>query len=88
MIIVNKVSKRYSIPHEKKHTFFESLISLIRDKYDYEEFYALKDISFKIKKGEFIGMSKIRRKHIVSLAPYQIDFSNSLSRAWNELFYE
>ncbi|MEX1013701.1 MAG: ABC transporter ATP-binding protein [Candidatus Paceibacterota bacterium] len=56
MIKINNLSKKYNIPHERKNTFFEMMLGYIKSQIDWEEFYALKDISFEIKKGEIIGL--------------------------------
>jgi lipopolysaccharide transport system ATP-binding protein len=56
-IIVDNVSKHFRIPLEKKHTIYENLIGLLKgNKYGYEEFWALKDVSFKVKHGETFGV--------------------------------
>jgi lipopolysaccharide transport system ATP-binding protein len=55
-IIVDNVSKKFRIPHEKKTTVFQNIIGLIRRQFSYEEFWALKDVSFSIKKGETFGI--------------------------------
>ncbi|PWB56953.1 MAG: ABC transporter ATP-binding protein [Candidatus Methanoperedenaceae archaeon] len=56
-IIVRNVSKRFHIPHEKKTKFFEHVAGIIKGKSSgYEEFSALKNISFKVKKGEKLGL--------------------------------
>src|SRR6056297_747677 len=56
MIEVNNLTKQYKIPHEKRNTFFETMISYIKNQMEWETFYALKNVSFKIKKGEIIGL--------------------------------
>jgi lipopolysaccharide transport system ATP-binding protein len=55
-ILVDNVSKKFKLPHEKKHTLFHNLIGLIKRQMTYEEFWALKNISFEIKKGETFGI--------------------------------
>jgi lipopolysaccharide transport system ATP-binding protein len=55
-IIVENVSKKFRVPHEKRKTLFHNLIGIIKRQFDYEEFWALKDISFEIKKGETFGI--------------------------------
>lgn len=56
MIEVNDVSKMFKIPHEKTRTLFHKLTGLFQSAYRYEEFYALKEINFTIKQGEFVGI--------------------------------
>jgi lipopolysaccharide transport system ATP-binding protein len=55
-IIVDNVSKKFRIPHEKKTTIFQNIVGLIKRQFDYEEFWALKDISFEVNKGEAFGI--------------------------------
>lgn len=55
-IIINNVSKKFSIPREKKTTLFQNIIGLIKRQFDYEEFWALKNISFEVKRGEAFGI--------------------------------
>ena len=55
-IIVDNVSKRFRIPHEKKTTVFQNIVGLIKRQFDYEEFWALKDVSFEVNKGEALGI--------------------------------
>lgn len=55
-IIIDNISKKYRIPHEKKTTIFQNIVGLIKRQFDYEEFWALKDVSFEIKKGEAFGI--------------------------------
>jgi lipopolysaccharide transport system ATP-binding protein len=55
-IIVDSISKKFRIPHEKKNTVFQNIIGLIKRQFSYEEFWALKDVSFEVKKGEALGI--------------------------------
>ncbi len=56
-IEVNNVSKSFRIPHEKKRTVYENIVGKVTGKsYSYEAFEALKDVSFKVKKGETFGI--------------------------------
>jgi ABC-2 type transport system ATP-binding protein len=54
-ISVKNVSKRFTIPHEKTNSLKGAFINIFR-KNTYEKFYALKDVSFEVKKGEFFGI--------------------------------
>jgi len=56
-IEVNNVSKRFKIPREKRTTVYENITGLFKgNRYSYEEFWALQDVSFKVKKGETLGI--------------------------------
>lgn len=55
-IIVDNVSKKFRIPHEKKTTVFQNIIGLVKRQFSYEEFWALKDVSFSIEEGETFGI--------------------------------
>src|SRR5512136_1933015 len=55
-IVVDKVSKKFKIPTEKRTTLFQNLIGIIKKQFDYEEFWALKDITFQVKEGESFGI--------------------------------
>ena len=54
-ISVKNVSKQFSIPHEKTNTLKGAFVNLFR-KNTYEKFFALKDVSFEVRKGEFFGI--------------------------------
>ena len=54
-ISVKNVSKQFSIPHEKISSIKIAFINLFK-KNTSEDFYALKDVSFEVKKGEFFGI--------------------------------
>ena len=54
-ISVNHVSKQFTIPHEKTNSLKGAFVNIFR-KNTYERFYALKDVSFEVKKGEFFGI--------------------------------
>ncbi|MCB9358705.1 ABC transporter ATP-binding protein [Candidatus Woesearchaeota archaeon] len=55
MIEIRNVKKRFVIPHEKTDSLKVTLINLFRRK-TFETFYAVDDISFEIKEGEFVGI--------------------------------
>lgn len=54
-IIVSGLRKVFRLPHEKKNTFFELITGIFKES-TYEEFVALKNINFTVKKGEAVGM--------------------------------
>lgn len=54
-IKVNHVSKTFRIPHEKITSVRGAVTSLFKSG-GYEEFKALDDVSFEVKKGEFFGV--------------------------------
>jgi ABC-type polysaccharide/polyol phosphate transport system ATPase subunit len=54
-ITVKNISKRFTIPHEKTNSLKGAFVNIFR-KNTYEKFYALKDVSFEVKKGEFFGI--------------------------------
>ncbi len=54
-IKVDHVSKTFKIPHEKVSSLRGAAVSLFRSG-GYEEFKALDDVSFEVKKGEFFGI--------------------------------
>jgi len=56
-ILVEKVTKRFRIPTERKITIYENLIGLLRGgAHAYEVFDALQDVSFSVKHGETFGV--------------------------------
>ncbi len=54
-ISVKGVSKTFRIPHEKISSVKGAVLSAFKSK-SYEEFKALDDVSFEVKKGEFFGI--------------------------------
>lgn len=60
IIEVQDLWKRFKIPHEKKTTIFENLASIIQildsRRMTYEEFWALKGISFSVERGLSMGI--------------------------------
>lgn len=54
-ISVKNVSKTFRIPHEKVSSVRGAVISAFKSG-GYEEFNALDDVSFEVKKGEFFGI--------------------------------
>ena len=60
IISVEDVWKRFRIPHEKRATVFDhvagTLTLLSGKRYSYEEFWALKQVSFLLEQGESLGI--------------------------------
>ena len=55
VVEVEKLWKTFQIPHERRTTFFENLIGMMRPN-QYETFTVLKDVSFTIDAGECVGI--------------------------------
>jgi len=55
-ISVKNVSKTFKIPHEKVSSLRGAAVSAFSRNKGYEEFKALDDVSFEVKKGEFFGI--------------------------------
>ncbi len=55
-IVVNGISKRFRIPHHKKTTLFQNMIGLVKRQMTYEELWALNNVSFKVQRGETVGI--------------------------------
>src|SRR3990170_4020678 len=55
-IIVSDLSKVFRLPHEKKTKLYESITGMIKGSKGYENFVALSNINFTVKKGEAIGI--------------------------------
>lgn len=55
-IVASELWKIFRLPHEKRNTIFESLTGILYGKKGYEEFVALKNINFTVKKGEAVGI--------------------------------
>lgn len=55
-IKVEHLSKTFKIPHEKVSSVRGAFVGMFKGKRTYEEFKALDDVSFEVKKGEFFGI--------------------------------
>lgn len=55
MIKVKNISKQFLIPHEKRDTFREKFLGFFSP-IQYEKFQALDNVSFDVKKGEWLGI--------------------------------
>lgn len=56
IITVDKVSVRFNLSKEKFNGLKEYMIKAIKGKLLFEEFWALKDVSFHVKSGEVLGI--------------------------------
>jgi lipopolysaccharide transport system ATP-binding protein len=56
-VVVDALSKHFRIPKERKQTTYDHLVSMLPGRSTaYEEFWALKDVSFSVQKGETFGV--------------------------------
>lgn len=56
-ICVDQISKHFRIPKERKQTTYDHLVGLLPGKNtSYDEFWALKEISFSVRRGETFGV--------------------------------
>ena len=56
MIEVNNVSMRFNMAKEKHESLKEYFLAAVQGKLQFEEFYALRDVSLTVHKGEFHGI--------------------------------
>jgi ABC-type polysaccharide/polyol phosphate transport system ATPase subunit len=56
MIKVDHVSMEFKIPHDHIKSLKEYIVAMVSGKLKYEEFWALKDVSFEVCKGEVVGI--------------------------------
>jgi ABC-type polysaccharide/polyol phosphate transport system ATPase subunit len=55
-IVLQDVSVRYRLPKERVHSFKEFIIKSFKGHMEYEEFWALKNITFQVPPGEMLGI--------------------------------
>ena len=56
IIEVNNVTMRFNLAEEKTDTFKEYILKLLTGKLHFNEFYALKNVSFSVKRGESVAL--------------------------------
>lgn len=56
MIKAEHVSLCYKMTYDRIKSMKEYLVQLVKGKIQYEEFWALKDVSFEVRKGEVLGI--------------------------------
>ena len=56
MIKADNVSVKYLMTYDRVKSIKEYLVQLVKGKIQYEEFWALKDISFEVRRGEVLGI--------------------------------
>ena len=55
-IEITNVSMRFNMPKEKVDNMKEFFVKFLKKQLHYEEFYALRDVSFSVEKGEVVGI--------------------------------
>lgn len=56
MIKAQNISMKYMITNDRIKSLKEFAVAVLKGKLQYEEFWALKDVSFEVKKGEVLGI--------------------------------
>ena len=56
VVSVDHVSMRFNLAQEKTETLKEYVVKLLRGKLMFNEFYALKDVSFQVRRGEAVAL--------------------------------
>ncbi len=56
IIEVNNVSMRFNMAKEKSESLKEYFVALVKGKLRFDEFWALKDVSLNVEKGDFYGL--------------------------------
>jgi len=64
-IKVSGVSKTFRIPHEKVSSIRGAAVGMFSRSKGFEEFKALDDVSFEVKKGEFFARLDSRKRPLV-----------------------
>lgn len=56
IIRASNISMRYLMTYDRVKSIKEYIVQMLKGKIKYEEFWALKDVSFEIQKGEVVGI--------------------------------
>ena len=56
VVDIDHVSMRFNLAQEKTESLKEYLLKMVRGQLMFNEFYALKDVSFKVRKGESVAL--------------------------------
>ncbi len=56
MIEINNVSMRFNLAREKSESLKEYFLQTIHGKLQFDEFYALRNVSFTVENGDFYGL--------------------------------
>ena len=56
MIKADNISVRYLMTYDRVKSIKEYIVQFVKGKIRYEEFWALRDVSFEVKKGEVLGI--------------------------------
>ena len=56
LVQVNDVSMRFNLAQEKTETLKEYMVKLLKGNLMFNEFYALKNVSFQVNRGEAVAL--------------------------------
>ena len=56
MVEINNVSMRFNLAKEKSESLKEYFLQLVHGKLQFDEFYALRNVTFNVEKGDFFGL--------------------------------
>ena len=56
MIEIENVSMRFNLAREKSESLKEYFLQMVQGKLHFDEFYALRNVTFNVEKGDFFGL--------------------------------